>query len=824
MKKQLFITILFALIMQMKSQTSNRFDEMKTHFNESEIVFEGYFKKKNPSFLTSKKEIFTLLDFKVTKLIKGRMSSDSIIKIEIEGGAVVDPETGLGLESSNSHGYGFIQTSKGLYYLYPKNERGYNKLKRMIDIANPDKIRYNDIEPNNPQPYTKLSELYADISQVTGTTYIVEKKSPNAEREVKKENNTLSYEEKSKNFNDLIASKIELASANLQNKTFLVNDLTLQITNGVINGTVYEFDINIKADNNATYLDNVPVWISYNSAVFGSSVVAAGNVTVTNGTPFNNSSYYPANSFITDNSSSVFIFAVSAVSSPVRTNITTTYKFLAHVKLNIYDCGNVNTNLTMASTAINSCLYTITANGSSLQNYNTLTYNGSLSNVISICPPVIKDFTSPINGGMNQTLTIKGSKFGTVRGNGQVKFRNADNFGFPFMNKLDNLDYISWNDTMIKVRMPSTIDTINPLFDNTPGGNIFKVVTNANDSAVSNLNLASQPFKVYYSVYNLRPLTPPLTVNQKLKANLIKSVSSTGGYVIRLDTSVGNDPAKKMCIIKAIRDWDCLTTVNLKLGTDTALQAYGAADYICNFILVDKSVMTSTNTIAETKRKTVNCNSSPNVKGITDFDIRINKYYLSKFFYDTLNNNIPAYNIDFLEVMEHEIGHGIGHEHVTDSTELMYYKTLGNLSTSIPGNQRRKLMPGTAAVIGGNDQVTTSQTVITGVNQCGLKPMIQYVCFAQGLNELTANKFNAVIYPNPLSGKNLNVNFEISDNSKPIIEVYDVLGNKLYTETLNTSSDKHYKHQLNLSDYTNGIYFLNINANGNKASFKIIKN
>ncbi|MFN7913143.1 MAG: T9SS type A sorting domain-containing protein [Bacteroidota bacterium] len=829
MKHKLYILLFFALISQFKSQNNTRFDETKKHFDESEKIFEGYFLKSNPSILTSKKEIITLYDFKVTKMIKGSCSSDSIIKIEFEGGSVLDPQTNMITESRDSHGNGMISKSQSMFYLYPSNERNNNRLKRMIVIANPNKLVYNDIAGYEPQPYKNLNELYNDLNKITNLNLTVEKKSSNGTVEEKEiiNNPIVDYQTKSQNFYDLINLKVNNYNSSTQNKSALVNDLTLQITNTVITGSIFQFDVNIKADNNSTYLDNVPVWLTYNAAVFGSSVVANSNFTVTNGTPFNNANYFPSNSFVTDNNANTLAFAVSAtVSNPIRTNITTAYKFLAQVKLKIINCGNVNVNLTNSVTAINSCFYTSTANGTNLLSYNSLNYvGGPFTNNITFCPPTIKDFNSPINGGMNQILTIKGSKFGAVRGNGQVKFRDADNFGFPYLNKLDNVDYISWNDTMIQIRMPSTIDTVNQALNNTPGGSSFKVYTNANDSVVSTVNLANNPFKVYYSIFNLRPFSGPgVTMNQKLRANLIKSNAASGGYVIRLDTSVSNDPNKKMCFIKAARDWACLTTINVKLGPDSILQGYGITDYICNVTMANASQMSAPNVIAETRPRTLNCPSTPNVKAISDFDIRINKNYLSKFIYDTLGTaTIGASKIDFFEVVLHEIGHGLGHMHVTDSAELMYYRTLGNLAISIPPSQRRKLNPGTSAVVGGSGQLSASQTAITGINQCGLQTMVQFVCFTQSIKTNALNNFNALVYPNPVNNQPINLVFDVVGDSKPKITVTDLLGKIVFAETVNVTNQDNYAHQLNLNNLNNGVYLLNITSGKQTANFKIIK-
>ncbi|GIV26926.1 MAG: hypothetical protein KatS3mg027_0740 [Bacteroidia bacterium] len=525
-----------------------------------------------------------------------------------------------------------------------------------------------------------------------------------------------------------------------------------------------------------------------------------------------------------DNSSNVFAFAISSnfPGTPVRTQITTSYQLLAHVKMGIVNCGNVNVTLTNSVTAINSCFYTTSSTGTTLNSYNSLTYNGYLTNSISVCPPTIKDFNSPINGGLNEILTIKGNNFGATRGSGQVKFRNADKLGFPYLNKLDNIDYLSWNDTMIQIRMPSTIDTINPSLTNTPGSGNFIVITNSGDSVISNLNLASKSFSVYFSIYNTIVKSGLPTI-QKLKANLYKSNALTGGYVIRLDTSVGNNPNMVMCVKKAIKDWTCLTGVNIKLGTDTALQGFGVMDTICNIFVAEPSQFSNPNIIAETR---VNANiicPSPPTRMLVDFDIRINKSYLNKFFYDTLFNTLPAFNVDFLEVMYHEIGHGIGLMHVIDSTAVMYYRTLGNQPFSIPGSLRRKLQPYTSDVDGGDYQVSTSDLNIYG--QCGFYDMIQLTsgsCVVIGIEEFLKLKYNIKVYPNPASDL-LNINFENPSNSKYQIEMYNLLGGKFFLKNIVTNNNDQIQATLNLEEYTSGIYILGIIIDGIKIPFKIVK-
>jgi hypothetical protein len=165
-KLLLIATSLISLISN--AQVNSKIDELQTSYNESETVFEGYSLNKKTSFLTPNKTIFTLLSFKVTKIIKGVMPSDSIIKIEIDGGSITDPETGMIMDNSYSaHGNGFIASSNAIYYLNQKNERNNNRLKRMIDISNSNKIVFNDIESYN------LIDLYSDLSKLSGKQLII---------------------------------------------------------------------------------------------------------------------------------------------------------------------------------------------------------------------------------------------------------------------------------------------------------------------------------------------------------------------------------------------------------------------------------------------------------------------------------------------------------------------------------------------------------------------------------------------------------------------------------------------------------------------------
>jgi hypothetical protein len=188
-----------------QSENFDRFKYLKERCESSEIIFEGYAIKRNPSFMTKQREIFTLIDYKVTKLYKGNIPKDSIIQIEIDGGSVYDSITGL-VNESDAIGCGFgvpVYSQKLIYFTKAKNERGNRNIWLMVDIADPEHLKFSDIIPWDTMPYSKVSELYADLSKILGKNISVdkpEKKSPDLKREIKNNFCDIPYKEKYKTF------------------------------------------------------------------------------------------------------------------------------------------------------------------------------------------------------------------------------------------------------------------------------------------------------------------------------------------------------------------------------------------------------------------------------------------------------------------------------------------------------------------------------------------------------------------------------------------------------------------------------------------------
>lgn len=85
-------------------------------------------------------------------------------------------------------------------------------------------------------------------------------------------------------------------------------------------------------------------------------------------------------------------------------------------------------------------------------------------------------------------------------------------------------------------------------------------------------------------------------------------------------------------------------------------------------------------------------------------------------------------------------------------------------------------------------------------------------------NNLQTSEFK--FFPNPNNGQ-FNLTFDLPEEGNTIIRVYDLNGVTVYQETLNAFSGK-YSKDLDISGFSKGIYFLQVEQNGHSINKKVV--
>jgi hypothetical protein len=590
-------------------------------------------------------------------------------------------------------------------------------------------------------------------------------------------------------------------------------DLIFSLANPQTTGTspkYFEFDIYVSGSDNSTYLEDMQLRFNYNTAAFGTKISLNNKLTLTNLGSFADTLNY-GNNFQTDHApyNSVVSVGLSAnynYNSYNLTNITTSPQPLMHAKIEIANC-NVPANISFyyLDSLKTACDYALSSHQTFSQfptlytNVDSLSGSSHLKNLTCGGVPMqITDFNSPVLAGVGNTVTIVGTGFGNTRGNGQVKFTNADDGGTTHLHGINANDYISWSDTQIQLTMPSFADTINPIDSNLIGGMSFIVTNNAGLSAFSGLNSSGSSFVVYFSLLDLRNISS----HNKNRVNL-RETDTSGGYILRLNpTNFPVGSPQRIVFTKAVHDWVCLTGVNLEIGKDTTItNANPVMNDGVSYVFFGASPL-----LGGTQHWAEYC--STDITSLKEADIKFTTNFT--FAYDTnTTHNIPAGEYDFYETATHELGHYLGLEHNVISTDLMYYnETPGNAAA-----QRKHLVLGTSSTDGAIYNYNHSSSVLSIPGNCWIAMTVgRCSAPAAGIDNIKNNNvFN--LYPNP--AKDNIVIQSTASNGLGAITIYNMLGEVVYSQTT-----KDNKTQIDVSQQASGVYLIKVQ----NQIIKLIKN
>jgi PKD repeat protein len=313
--------------------------------------------------------------------------------------------------------------------------------------------------------------------------------------------------------------------------------------------------------------------------------------------------------------------------------------------------------------------------------------------------PTITSFTpTSVAAGIGTTITITGTNFKAVQGTGAVEFKNADDGGATFIRPLST-DYVSWTDTQIIVKVPSTNAA-----GNGAGTGQIRVV---NSDASSNTATSSQTLTVSYSYSNLT------FDNTARMATHIKD-NTAGGYTFLIDQTSFASVSGAVSKLSLVLDrWTCQSGINWLIGGNTT---GGVADDGLNIACYSASLPASV--LARCTSYYSGCGSTPFNWYVKEIDVAVksNMPAGTSWYYGTGSPSGTEY--DFETVILHEMGHGHQLNHVIDAAAVMHYAVAA-------GQVKRTLNAGDIA---GSTFIKNRDISVGGI--CGNSAMTLLACGA----------------------------------------------------------------------------------------------
>ena len=287
---------------------------------------------------------------------------------------------------------------------------------------------------------------------------------------------------------------------------------------------------------------------------------------------------------------------------------------------------------------------------------------------------------SPLSlpAGVGAVLTISGTGFGNSRGVGFVEFRNADNGGATRVRARET-DYLTWTDTQIQVRVPSSGS------GSLPAGSGPVRVTTAGQLATESLNALT----VVYALTNVESTDGAILQRPNHVAQ-----NASGGISFQLGANFTAGPAAAWQ--RALATWRCATGMNWDgtAGTSTAI-----ADDGVNVVAFDQGAQLPGSVLGRTTSYYRGCYAPDGSVNfwVKEIDMQFDDAASFQFGPATAVNP----QIDFETVVVHELGHAQQLGHLILPGAIMHYAIA-------PGRNARTL--NAASDVAGGRQVLRTRS------------------------------------------------------------------------------------------------------------------
>jgi hypothetical protein len=475
--------------------------------------------------------------------------------------------------------------------------------------------------------------------------------------------------------------------------------------------------------------------------------------------------------------------------------------------------------------------------------------------------PVIQSFF-PITrkAGIFDTLSIRGSGFGSNLAPASVQFASADDGGKSLITATQVL---VWNDTLIKVLVPFRASS----------GNIV-VNTSASLSASS-----AQPLTVLYNITDI-------TSGGIYRPSLINN-NGAGGYTFLYSTSLANKgisfAATSMARTRfeaAVKSWKCNTGYNITVSNTSTPIGNSGSDGV-NLVAFDNdSFPLPKGVLGRAYSFYAGCSNNWWVNEI-DVVFKRNGTDSITWYFGDLPSGQKTTEVDFESVALHELGHSHGIGHVNKPSAVMHFaiytgtnnrvldmdrdvpagKDVLNFSKVFNACQMKGMIPLYANTMGITFFNQASGTNCTGASTAnvtgGVKPYVYAWNDKTAQNTSTA-KFlcpgaykvrvmdsvgcsisgettialitslpsqhlvpTLMMHPNPVEDF-VSVSMNALENMPVKMELFNAMGALVYTSDFSISTGLN-TYRVNMSPLALGVYYMSITSPEGKITTKLLK-
>ncbi len=398
----------------------------------------------------------------------------------------------------------------------------------------------------------------------------------------------------------------------------------------------------------------------------------------------------------------------------------------------------------------------------------------------------ITSFTpKSISAGTKSVLTIRGTGFGSMS-NRTIFLTDGDSPERGLIAPVP-LEYLSWNDTEIRIYVPSRCGT-GKVYLYEKQNDVWTPIATSKDTLLVRFARSNDS----YSTRN--------------PVNLVNS-NRDGGYTWQMSKSFAENTAARQSLELVFDKWRCVSDVNWKLGQLTDVNT-SVRDSL-NVIHFAPASEFSSGTLGICTSRTLLCGST--TAYVAEADLKFNNTVSWNF----SSEKCPPTLHDFQSVALHELGHALQLDHVVDTNEIMHY-AIGK------GTMRR--FPTTNSIEG--VKFVLQQSSLS--QQCGPSNMLsaapQVNCQLLLTTDVDQSQeiMQDYAYPMPFS-ESCTIQFNVEKAAMVKLEIYDALGHKIMQPLESFHNSGNYTTLVSFQGYSKGVYFYRLQIGDRIVSKSIIR-